>query len=285
MNIRTVATVAIALLLGVVAMSLVHNYVKASAGAAPSVAAGGRPVVVAARAVERGVPLSGDAIKIVYYPADAVPEGAFDSVAALSDGGRARRALLPLSPNQPILPSQVSGPRATGGLSVVLQPGMRAVSVRTDDVAGVGGFVMPGDHVDVLVTRQSGEGDAALNSLTQTVIENVRVLGVDQAAQADKPVVTKAVTLEVSPAQAQTVALAQTVGTVRLSLRNEEDDAKSAGGATTVADLGGAPRAPAAAATVVRQAAPRQTAQSAPVGPQVRVTRGVQTQSYAVVAY
>jgi len=284
MNLRTIATVAIAILLGVVAMSLVHNYVKSSATATPSVATGGRPVVVAARAVERGVPLTGDAVKIVYYPADAFPEGAYESLAALSDGGRARRTLLPLAPNQPILATQVSGPRANGGLSVVLQPGMRAVSVRTDDVAGVGGFVMPGDHVDVLVTRQSGEGDAALTSLTQTVIENVRVLGVDQAAQADKPVVTKAVTLEVSPAQAQTVALAQTVGTVRLSLRNEEDDAKSAGGATTVADLGGAPRA-APAATVVRQVAAPRAVASAPAGPQVRVTRGVETQSYAVAAY
>jgi len=284
MNLRTVASVAIAALLGVVAVSLVHNYVKASAGAAPTVATGGRPVVVAARAVERGVPLSGDAIKIVYYPADAVPEGAYDSVAALNDGGRTRRALLPLSPNQPILQTQVSGPRANGGLSVVLQPGLRAVSLRTDDVAGVAGFIMPGDHVDVLVTRQAGAGDAALNSLTQTVIENVRVLGVDQAAQADKPVVTKAVTLEVTPAQAQTVALAQTIGTVRLSLRNEEDDATSARGVTTVSDLGGSPQA-ATAPAISRPASPRRTAPVGASGPQVRVTRGVETQTYAVATY
>jgi pilus assembly protein CpaB len=272
MNIRTIATVAIAATLGLVATLLVRSYVhRTPAAAASTPLSPTRPVVVAARAIERGEPLGADAVKVVYYPANAAPAGAYTTAAAMTSAQGVRRALQPLAVNQPILETEVSGPRANGGLSVVLAPGMRAISVRTNDVAGVGGFVLPGDRVDVLVARATG-GDAAVNTLAQTVAQNVRVMGVDQMAQSDKPVVTKAVTLEVTPEQAQSITLAQTVGAISLSLRNEEDDAHASVGATTVADLGGAK--PVAARSTARRAASP--------GGLVRVTRGVETHDYAV---
>lgn len=275
MNLRTVATVAVALMLGLVATLLVRSYVHHAPTAKAILQAPSQPVVVAARAIERGEPLSGAAVKVAFYPADAIPAGAYTAVGSMTTAAGARRALLPLAPNQPILASEISGPRANGGLSVVLAPGMRAIGVRTTDVAGVGGFILPGDRVDVLVTRPTG-GDAALNTVAQSLAENVRVLGVDQAADADKPVVSKSITIEVTPEQAQTIALAQAVGTVTLSLRNEEDDGRVAHSATSVADLGGVHVKRATAAPAARAARPSNS------GAQVRVTRGVETQNYAV---
>ena len=275
MNLRTIATVAVALMLGLVAMLLVRSYVHHAPTTAKAILqAPSQPVVVASRAIERGEPLSGAAVKVAFYPADAIPTGAYTSVGSLTTAAGARRALLPLAANQPILDSEVSGPRANGGLSVTLAPGMRAIGVRTNDVAGAGGFILPGDRVDVLVTRATG-GDASLNTVAQSLAENVRVLGVDQAAQADKPVVTKAITIEVTPDQAQSIALAQAVGAVSLSLRNEEDDGRMANSAISVADLGGV-RVKHASAPAARTAKPLSS------GARVRVTRGVETQDYAV---
>jgi pilus assembly protein CpaB len=273
MNIRTLATVAVAVMLGLVATLLVRSYVHRAPGAGQAAASvPTQTVVVAARAIERGEPLAADAVKIVSYPANVTPAGAYTTLAAMTGAQGVRRALQPLAVNQPILQSEVSGPRANGGISVVLAPGLRAISVRTNDVTGVGGFVLPGDRVDVLVARPTG-GEAALNTLAQTIAQNVRVMGVDQMSQTDKPVVTKAVTLEVSPDQAQSITLAQTVGTISLSLRNETDDARPAATATTVSDLGGAPRH----APIARRTA----AEPAPQG-LVRVTRGVESRDYAV---
>lgn len=277
MNIRTIATVAVALMLGLVATLLVRSYVHhAPSTGKPILQAASQPVVVAARAIERGEPLSGAAVKVAFYPADAIPAGAYTSVGSLTTAAGVRRALLPLAANQPVLASEISGPRANGGLSVVLAPGMRAIGVRTSDVAGVGGFILPGDRVDVLVTRPTG-GDAALNTVAQSLAENVRVLGVDQTADADKPAVSKSITIEVTPEQAQTIALAQAVGTVTLSLRNEEDDGRVAHSATSVADLGGGAHVKRVAAAPAARAERPTTS-----GAQVRVTRGVETQNYAV---
>src|SRR6266550_948000 len=116
------------------------------------------------------------------------------------------------------------------------------------DVTGVGGFVLPGDRVDVLLTRTVSGGNDANNTVTQVLAENVRVLGVDQSAndEADKPVVSKAITVEVTPDQAHSIALGQSVGTVSLTLRRVADDAPLARKSTAVSDLAVGPRKAAA---------------------------------------
>jgi pilus assembly protein CpaB len=198
-------------------------------------------------------------LKVVAYPTNAAPTGAFHAIAEVTGGpGQQRLALRSMVANEPILPGNISGPGGKLNLSGTVIAGMRAVSLRSNDVVGVGGFVLPGDRVDILLTRTGGTGDAAKNTLTQILAENVRVLGVDQSNndESDKPVVAKAVTVEVTPAQAASISLGQQIGTVSLSLRRVADDAPLASKELTVADLGPAPKkaavAPAPTVHVIR---------------------------------
>ncbi|HZZ36709.1 MAG TPA: Flp pilus assembly protein CpaB [Caulobacteraceae bacterium] len=280
MNIRTIATLAVAILLGLVAVLLVRNYLGAArknvvqtAAAAPMA-----PVVVAASPVARGLTLEPPLLKVVNYPADSVPAGSFKTVAELTAGPAGKRlALRTLALNEPVLANKVSGPGGKLNLSGVLTDGMRAVSFRSNDVAGVAGFVLPGDRVDILLTRAAGSGDQA-TTVTQVLAENVLVLGVDQSAndEADKPQVAKAVTVEVTPAQAQAISLAQSVGAISLALRHVADEAPLARKVTTVADLGF--NRPAA-----RAAGPARPRRPGPPTHEVRVTRGVETTGYPVL--
>ena len=180
-----------------------------------------------------------------------------------------------MTANEPVLAAKLSGSGGKTNLSGVLTPGMRAVSVRSDEVNGVGGFVLPGDRVDVFVTRTVGTGDAG-TTVTQVLAENSLVLGIDQSSdqEANKPSVAKSVTVEVTPDQAQTISLAHSVGAISLSLRQISDKEVLTRKATTVADLG----------VFGRRATPAAGGAAKPkrLGPQVRVTRGVETIGYAV---
>lgn len=279
MQTRTILTLAVAVFIGLMAVVLVRAYIgRTPAGAAAQVS-GSTPVVVAAAPIARGAPLEPSLLKIVNFPG-AAPAGAFTDVAQLTGSGpTARVALRAMVAEEAVLAGRVSEPGARANLSSTLASGMRAISVRSNDVTGVGGFLLPGDRVDVLVTRQveqTGAGDVVTNVLAQ----NVRVLGVDQAddVDADKPVVTKAVTLEVMPDEAQTISLAQAVGTVSLSLRQTSDSAPLTRRNMSVSELAGAPRAVNRAPVRRRVAA----APAAPAGAQVQVTRGVATEQYSV---
>ncbi len=284
MNLRTVASLAVALFLGLIAVLLVRGVIASQQGkAGTATAAGSTPVVVAAISIERGASVQPAMLKTVNYPSGAVPAGAFHNVAQLTGkGAQARVALRSIGPNEPILSTKLSGSDGKMNLSGSLTPGMRAVGVKSSDVAGVGGFVLPGDRVDVLLTRTAGQGDAQM-TLTQVIAENALVLGVDQTSdpESDKPVVAKAVTVEVTPDQAQAISLGQAVGQVSLALRQISDDGVLVRRATTVSDLGYGIRraaAPSRSARTVRS--PRRVA---PALPEVRVTRGVVTSGYAVV--
>lgn len=285
MQIRNLATLAVAVVLGLFAVILVRSYLAGvGPGNAPAAAVGTSPVVVAAQPVARGVSLQANLLKVVAFPKDSVPTGAFQSVDQLVGAKEgARLALRSISANEPILPEKVSGPGGKLNLSEVVDNGMRAVSLRSNDVAGVAGFVLPGDRVDVLLTRSLG-GDEKVSAVTQVLAENVLVLGVDQSAndEADKPVVAKAVTIEVTPDQAQTISLAQAVGSVSLALRRVADESPITRRATTVADLAiSVPRT----AAVVRAAARRDPPPAPPPPPppefQVRVIRGSDAMVYS----
>jgi len=264
MSIRTLATLGVAVLLGLIAVVLVRNYLGSATRTAAVQAGGAGPgisVVVAAKPLARGTVIQADALKTVNYPQDAAPVGAFHATSELLGGENGQRvALRDMVANEPILAGNVSGAGGRLGLSGVVAPGMRAVGLRSSDVAGVGGFVLPGDRVDILLTRTIGNEQS--NSVTQILAENVRVLGVDQSdnVDANKPVVAKVVTVEVTPDQAQAISLGQSVGTVTLSLRPVADNAPLIRKATTVSDLNGTPHRGAGRG-----------------GPSVRVIRGVQT--------
>lgn len=287
MTLRNIASLAIALLLGLIAVLLVRNFLVSQKPGPAAAAAGMTPVVVAALPVERGAELKPPMLKIVNYPHDAVPAGAFQSVDQVTGGKDAagRTALRSMAANEPVLAAKLSGAGGRTNLSGTLTPGMRAISVRSSDVTGVGGFVLPGDRVDIFITRATGTGEAA-TTVTQVIAENALVLGVDQTSdqEADKPVVAKVVTVEVSPDQAQALSLGQAVGQVNLSLRPISDGAPLTRRATTIAELGGG--------TGLRKAiyvAPKrgriERIKAALGLTEVRVTRGVETSGYPVAEY
>jgi len=177
-------------------------------------------IVVAARQLNFGDTLRPEFLKEATWPSDIVPEGSFESMEALLDGEERRVTLRPIEPNEPILQSRVSGFGGRATLSQVISPNMRAVTLRVNDVVGVAGFVLPGDRVDILLTRQTSSGRN--NQITDILIQNVRVMAVDQLANelADSPVVARAATVEVTPQQAQKLSLAASVGTLSFALRN-----------------------------------------------------------------
>jgi len=126
---------------------------------------------------------------------------------------------------EPVLPNKISGKNGRAILSTVIDPNMRAAAIRVDDVNGVAGFVQPGDRVDVMLTRKASDRDIATG--TDLLLQNVKVLGIDQKSseQKDTPQVAKAVTLEVTPEDAQKLTLASNIGKLSLALRNYADPA------------------------------------------------------------
>jgi pilus assembly protein CpaB len=174
-----------------------------------------RSIVVAGKPLRFGDELSSAALREMPWPDNALPAGAFGKIADLTSSKRV--VLMPIDTNEAVLASKITGPGQRATLSAMLGDGMKAVTIRVNDVEGVAGFVLPGDRVDILLTR-TGEKNNAVNDV---VIQDVRVLAVDQLAdqRADKPSVVKAVTIEVDPTEGQKVALAATVGTLSLLLR------------------------------------------------------------------
>lgn len=193
-----------------------------------------RTVVVATAPLRFGAPLAPDALREVVWPENAVPAGTFASIKEVIGDGK-RMVLASIEPNEPILASKVTGPGQRATLSAVIQPGMRAVTVRVNDVEGVAGFVLPGDHVDILLTRHQ-EKEA---STTDVVLQHVRVLAIDQIADdsTDKPAIVKAVTLEVDSVAAQKVALAASIGSLALALRKAGEAEVAASRRVTLGDL------------------------------------------------
>ena len=175
-----------------------------------------RTIVVATGPLRFGAHIAPDNLREVAWPEDAIPTGTFGSIAELTSGEK-RIVLASIERNEPILRTKVTGPGQKATLSAVIQDGMRAVTVRVNDVEGVAGFVLPGDRVDVLLTRQA-ERTTGMNDV---VLQNARVLAVDQLADdaSDKPTVVKAVTLEVDTVGAQKIALASSLGNLSLMLR------------------------------------------------------------------
>ncbi|WP_245472977.1 Flp pilus assembly protein CpaB, partial [Mesorhizobium sp. M7A.F.Ca.MR.148.00.0.0] len=153
-------------------------------------------VVVAAMPLKFGDPLSADKLREIPWPAGAVPAGAFKTTKEALAGEGTRQALQTISANEPILTSKITGPGQRATLSAVLGEGMKAVSIRVNDVLGVAGFVFPGDRVDVLLTRTARGDGGADQSFVDVLLQSMKVLAVDQVADEskDSPTVVKSVT-------------------------------------------------------------------------------------------
>ena len=194
-----------------------------------------RTVVVAKQALRFGTELNASQLEEVPWPAEAMPAGAFAKVSDVLSQGR-RVVLAAIEPNEPVLALKITGPGQRATLSALVRPGMKAVTIRVNDVEGVGGFVLPGDRVDVVLTRQIDKSQAS----TEVVLQNTRVLAVDQSAdeRAAKAAVAKSVTLEVTTVEAQKVWLASSVGSLSLLLRKAGETAESQTRKITLNDLG-----------------------------------------------
>src|SRR5262245_55462211 len=177
-------------------------------------------IVIAAQALRFGTELSPANLKEVEWGSAALPVGSFSSMSDLLKSGERRVVLSAIEANEPILKWKITGPGQRAALSSLIDGGLKAVTIRVNDVFGVAGFVLPGDRVDGLLTRtEANASDKRQHA--DVLLQRVRVLAVDQLAddRSEKPAVVKAVTLEVDTKDAQKLALAGTVGSLSLALR------------------------------------------------------------------
>lgn len=240
MRTSTIVMLASAVLFGLLAVFVAQAWLNHQAErlkpgeAAPAPVAVTKTVVVASQPLRFGHQLAPQVLREVAWPEGAVPNGTFTSIADLLAPGK-RIVLYSIEPNEPILAAKITGPGQKGTLSAILQEGMKAITVRVNDVEGVAGFVLPGDHVDVLMTRNSDKNTTS----TDLVLQNIRVLAVDQIADnaADKPTVVRAVTLEVDTGAAQRLSLAATAGALSLALRKAGEQTVEGARRVTLMDL------------------------------------------------
>jgi pilus assembly protein CpaB len=180
-------------------------------------------VVVAAIDIDLGTPLTPQMLKLADWPKGSVPAGATEDIKTLDT----RVVKTSLLRGEPVLESKLAPVGATGGLSAVIGQGNRAMTVRVNDVVGVAGFALPGNYVDIVVNTEDEtvKAENVNKSISKIVLEHIMVLAVAQEQNRDetKPKVVNAVTLEVTPDQAEKLDLARSVGTLSLVLRNQID--------------------------------------------------------------
>ena len=245
MRVSTIVMIGFAVLFGLLAVFIAQSWLNSQdemrmrsleANRKPIVT---QTIVVASRPLRFGAELGASSLRELAWPENAIPAGAFAKISDLLAPGR-RVVLTGIEANEPVLSSKITGPGQRATLSAVIGDGMRAVTIRVNDVDGVAGFVLPGDRVDVSLTRQADKVNT-----NDVVIQNVKVLAIDQVAdeRTDKPSIARAVTLEVNSTDAQKIALAATVGTLSLMLRRAGEARAADTRRVTLGDLsdGGAP--------------------------------------------
>jgi pilus assembly protein CpaB len=218
---RTVAAVIGALAVSGVASFLVYRALERAARPAPVQMT---TVVIAARDVPAGTMLTGDDVKAVAWPANTPLATSFATVEDVVGRGTVDI----LRQNEPLTAAKLAARGAGAGLQPTIPEGMRAISIRVNEIIGVAGFVTPGSRVDVLVTLED-DANAKKKTMTRVVVSNVQVLTAgtrfdqDQSRKDGKPIPTSVVTLMVTPDDAERVALAQNEGKINLTLRNPLD--------------------------------------------------------------
>ena len=239
MRSRNFLVLAGALLIGLFAVLIVNGVFSGVEKRQEQIAEQNRLVriAVASQSLAFGTPLSSQNVRLVNWPANSVPDGAFTS---LDDATKTRVALRPIVAGEPVLASKVSGINGRATLSANLPVGQLAFAVPITEMSGAGGFIRPGDVVDVLVTRKiPGDGAGESDKMTDVVLESVPVLGIDQVSDANKtdPAIGKTATLQVDTLSAQKLALAQQLGVLTLALRNVADTTTGARGTVTGRDI------------------------------------------------
>ena len=208
----------VSLVLAVAAAWVARNWVQVRLNAGSSTQAM-QTVMVAAMEIPFGTKVEGRHLRTITLPDGAAVGNHFDK----ADQVIGLIALQKLIPGEILLKERFAGRDAGSTLAAIVRPDMRAVTVRVDDVIGVAGFLLPGNHVDVVAARMVDQQHQRAES--HTVLHDLNVLAVDQTANQDKdqPVVVHAVTLEVTPKQAEILVKAREEGRIQLTLRNPLD--------------------------------------------------------------
>jgi pilus assembly protein CpaB len=264
-RIRLFAVFSIAIIAGGTFAFATYRYVQnRPAGAAPVQT---HPVVVAAVNLDVGAELRREDVKAIDWPAESVPAGTFSNPQDVIGRG----LIQPVVQNAPILVGSMPPKEAGAGLPPVIPEGMRAVSVRVNDVIGVAGYVLPGTRVDVVATVSPT--DSHPDTTSKVILTNVQVLTAGTKIERDteqKPVTVNVVTLLVDPEQSERLTLAATEGKIQLALRNPLDKtAPQTPGIRPAALLGFAPPARPAVIRRVAVVAPKD-----PPPPTVEIIRG-----------
>ena len=301
MSRQTMIALAGAIVLGLIAVFVANSYLN---GAQKRAYEGGTTkVAVASAALSYGTDITPDKVRFVDFPNTSIPPGAFTDAQQLLPGGKKRVALVPIAPNEPILKDKISAEGEGASISALLPDGMRAATVRINDVSGVAGFIQPNDHVDVLITRTPPGGGSA-GQVTDVLLQNIRTIAMgDQATDANgKPIPARTATLEVAPLDAQKLALGEAAGSLSLVLRKPGEPSNPVVETISMNDLRynmyggarypapavvgsfGAPAAPAAAPKPVRRLAVVKFRPAVPVdtGKQIQVYRGTKSDQVKV---
>jgi pilus assembly protein CpaB len=209
-NRRALLMMALAVVFGLAAVALASRWLLRQTPG------GSNKIVVAAQDVNLGQRLTPEMLKQIDWPSDTLPRG------ALRDGSKLVGRVLKntVLRDEPLSEAKLAPAGTLGGLSALIAEGKRAITVRVNDVVGVAGFALPGNFVDIIVNTQAND-----SAISKIVLERILVLAVAQEVGRDetKPRVVNAVTLEVTPAQAENLDLARSVGTLSLALRNQVD--------------------------------------------------------------
>ena len=212
---RIVLAVALAFVIAGLFSFVVYNYQKKQREAAARTI----KVVAATKPLPAGSPVTEDSVALIDWPANLAIPGHFEDVNLVKN----RVVIYPIAEHQPILDRDVAQAGSGIGLTVKIPEGMRAVSVRSNDVVGVAGFLYPGSHVDVLVTSKL---ENSPTPLTQTILPNVEVLVAGQRIEPDpqgKPETVNVVTLLLKPEDGEKLVLASSQGQIQFVLRNGAD--------------------------------------------------------------
>ena len=277
-NARALTMMAFAVILAFVAVIVAARWINAQASGNTN------KVAVALLDISLGARISPEMVRMVDWPSSALPPGAINDPKLLD----ARVTRTSIQHGEPIMESKLAPPGTQGGLSAVVGEGKRAMTVRVNDVVGVAGFALPGNYVDILVNTQDDAaktGSGRDPSISKIVLERILVLAIAQESNRDdtKPKVVNAVTLELTPEQAEKLDLARSVGTLSLVLRNQvEDKPVNTDGATKSSLLDEKVAIAAPAAMVQAKPVPHRRPAAAPApqaGPRVDVIKGLERSS------
>jgi pilus assembly protein CpaB len=208
-----------ALIFGVLAAVSVSRYLSSAQAYTKNL----NKIAVAKVAIPLGSKIIPEQIMVVQFPKESTPDGAFDSPEKLAG----RVAVVNIAAREPITEARLAPEGTAAGLSAVIPEGYRAMTVKVDDAAGISGFIMPGTLVDVVVVIDPREGSGNQNPISKIVLQNIKVLAngqnIDKPKDEREANSVKAVTLQVTPEQAEKLALATTEGKLQLVMRNQID--------------------------------------------------------------